>query len=47
MVMGEGQLQILGDEFDVDEAACSELQVPEVAVALFLGDERAHPADVS
>ena len=42
MLVREGQLQILGDEFDVDQAACDELQVPDVAVALFLGDERAH-----
>ena len=44
MVVREGQLQILSDEFDVDKPARSELQVPDVAVALFPGDERAHGA---
>ena len=42
MLMREGELQVLGDEFDVEESARGELQVPGVAVALFLGDQRAH-----
>ncbi len=44
MLAREGQLQILRGELDVDEPARGELQVPDVAVALFLGDERAHGA---
>ena len=44
MLVRESQLQILGDELDVDEPARHELQVPDVGVALFPGDEPAHGA---
>ena len=42
LAMGKGQLQILGDELDVDEPARGKLQVSGIAIALFSGDERAY-----
>ena len=44
MAMRVGEHEILRDEFDVDEAACDELQVPGVPVALLPGDQFAHRA---
>jgi transposase len=44
MVSSEDQLQILGDELDVDETARNELQVPDVRVTFFPGDEPTHGA---
>ena len=44
MLAREGQLQILGDELDVDQSARNELQVPDIAVALFASDKPTHGA---
>ena len=41
------QLQILGDEFDVDQPAGGVFEIPAVAVALFLGDRPAHLDDIA
>ena len=43
---GVDELQVLGDELDVDEAAAHLLQVPDVVGALLLGDALAHVDDV-
>ena len=40
------ELQVLGDELEVDEAAAHLLQVPDVVGALLLGDALAHVAHV-
>ncbi len=34
-----GQHQILGDEFDIDDAARRQFQIPRIALALLAGDE--------
>ena len=47
MVVRKGQLQILGDKLDVDEPTRRELQVPDVTVALFSGDEPTHGAGLA
>jgi len=36
------QLQVLRDEFDIDHATGGILQIPDVALALFLSDGAAH-----
>ena len=41
-VVGVHQLQILRDKFDVDQPAGDIFEVPALAVALLLGDRRAH-----
>ena len=46
MVGGVHELQVLGDELEVDEAAAHLLELPGVARALLLLDARAHVADV-
>ena len=36
------ELQILRDEFDIDQAAGGVFEVPALAIALFFGDRGAH-----
>ena len=43
---GVHELQVLGDELEIDEAAAHLLQVPDVLGALLLVDARAHVAHV-
>ena len=47
MLGGVDQLQILRDEFEIDQAAGDVLQVPALAVALLGGDRAAHLDDVA
>ena len=39
-------MQILGDEFDIDQSARGILQIPDVILALFQRDGAAHLGDV-
>ncbi len=40
------ELQILRDEFDIDQTAGRVFQIPDIGVAFFLGDRAAHLDDV-
>ena len=47
MLVRVHELQILRDEFDIDQPAGGVFEVPALAVALFLGDRAAHFDDVA